>query len=408
MLQYLDTIIAFAVIMLGVSLLITILNQMISALLGYRGTNLLWGIKTLLGTIEPNLSTKAEVIATEVLRKPIISDSIFSKFAKDGSVLGWVTKRWKLASAITPQELVRGLNHVAQTMVGTKDEQPTADLIHEVLAQVDPEADRKAKMVLETLQKLSPDTAIQMDKVVQELETTMQGSIGKVEAWFDTVMKRASQRFTLQMRIWTIVFAVLFAFGAHLDSIKLLQQLWASPGLRTSLVADRETILREASIVLGAQSGTVQNSGPSVAPQILVDAMKKLIENEKAATTGLPVVPRFNNLDEAVSWLRTGLKVEESRKEILIAAYENLVLTELKGHAERIKQDLDKSGFQLIPKPWPGLHYEWPINVLGILVTAGFLSLGAPFWFNILRSLSNLRPLLANMSAKTEAGSTQS
>jgi hypothetical protein len=109
-----------------------------------------------------------------------------------------------------------------------------------------------------------------------------------------------------------------------------------------------------------------------------------------------------------VSWLRTGLKVEESRKEILIAAYENLVLTELKGHAERIKQDLDKSGFQLIPKPWPGLHYEWPINVLGILVTAGFLSLGAPFWFNILRSLSNLRPLLANMSAKTEAGSTQS
>ena len=41
MLHYLDTIIAFVVILLGVSLLITILNQMISALLGYRGTNLL-------------------------------------------------------------------------------------------------------------------------------------------------------------------------------------------------------------------------------------------------------------------------------------------------------------------------------------------------------------------------------
>jgi hypothetical protein len=46
MLQYLDTIIAFTVIMLGVSLLITIITQMISALFGYRGINLFWGLKT--------------------------------------------------------------------------------------------------------------------------------------------------------------------------------------------------------------------------------------------------------------------------------------------------------------------------------------------------------------------------
>jgi hypothetical protein len=53
-LEYLDTIIAFVVILLGVSLLITILNQMISALLGYRGTNLLWGIQTVLSSMEPH------------------------------------------------------------------------------------------------------------------------------------------------------------------------------------------------------------------------------------------------------------------------------------------------------------------------------------------------------------------
>ena len=117
MLQYLDTIIAFAVIMLGVSLLITTLNQMISALLGYRGTNLLWGIQTLLTTIEPGLpkkteetvANKAKEIAAEILQKPIISDSVFSKYLKNITVLGWFTNRWKLASAITSQELVRSL-----------------------------------------------------------------------------------------------------------------------------------------------------------------------------------------------------------------------------------------------------------------------------------------------------------
>ena len=407
MLQYLDTIIAFVVIILGVSLFITILNQMISTLMGYRGTNLLWGIKTLLGTIEPNLASKAEQLTTKVLTQPIISDSIFSKF-KDDSLLGKLTKRWRLATAISPEELARGLKNLTESIC-TSDA-PTATLIDGVL-KIDPEAQRKAQMVQEAFKVLGPNGpnyTVQVDKIVKQLGTSVQESIGKVEAWFDIIMKRTSQRFALQMRIWTVVFAVVFAFGAHLDSFNILQKLWSSPGLVSSLVSDKDTILREASIVLSAQGGTARSSSPSVAPQILVDAMKKLIEEEKTVTAGLAAVPRFNNLDDAVSWLQAGLKVDESRKEILVAAYKKLVLTELKGHAERIKQELEKSGFQLIPKPYPGLKYDDLKNIIGILVTVGFLSLGAPFWFNTLKTLSNLRPLVAGLSGKTATGSNQS
>lgn len=303
MLQYFDTIIAFVVILLGVSLLITILTQMISALLGYRGTNLLWGIQTLLSTIEPDLAkedpsnpklpTEAKKIATEVLRKPVISDSLFSKFAEDSSVLGWLTKRWKLASAITPQELVRGLSNVAQTMATVSDGKSTADLINRVLAQVNPEAERNAKMVWDTLQKVSPGITNQMDKLVQELGTKIQGSVGKLEASFDTIMKRTSQRFTTQMRIWTIVVAVLFAFGAHLDTFKIIRQLWASPELRASLVSDRETILKEASVILSVQSSTAQVAGPDVPPQILGDAMKNLINYRKGGSNRAWCTARF-------------------------------------------------------------------------------------------------------------------
>ena len=50
MLERLDTIIAFATILLGVSLLITILNQMIAAMLGHRAKYLAQGIKDLLIT----------------------------------------------------------------------------------------------------------------------------------------------------------------------------------------------------------------------------------------------------------------------------------------------------------------------------------------------------------------------
>ena len=43
-------------------------------------------------------------------------------------------------------------------------------------------------------------------------------------------------------------------------------------------------------------------------------------------------------------------------------------------------------------------------HLLGMLVTALFLSLGAPFWFNMLRNMSNLRPILAGKVDKDQAG----
>jgi hypothetical protein len=190
-----------------------------------------------------------------------------------------------------------------------------------------------------------------------------------------------------------------------LDSFKILQELWASPGLRASLVGETEAILKEASGILSVQGGTAQSSGPSAAPQILGSAMKKLVDKEKEATSGLGTVPSsFNSLDEAANWLRTKLSGDETHKERLIAEYKNLMLTELQEHAEKIKQVLTKTGFQLIPTPYPGLHYGGLSNILGILVYAGFLSLGAPFWFNALKNLSNLRPLVAIRQEKEQQG----
>jgi len=71
-LPHLDTLIAYIVVMLGVSLIVTVLTQVVSASLGLRGTNLLWGIKALLKNIDPQLEAHAEALLT----LPIISDSL--------------------------------------------------------------------------------------------------------------------------------------------------------------------------------------------------------------------------------------------------------------------------------------------------------------------------------------------
>jgi hypothetical protein len=59
----------------------------------------------------------------------------------------------------------------------------------------------------------------------------------------------------------------------------------------------------------------------------------------------------------------------------------------------------DKFFVQLLPSDYPRPFYKnWsPEHRIfwGILASAALLSLGAPFWFTVLKNLSNLRPILA-------------
>src|SRR5260370_42457301 len=100
MLTYLDTAIGVAVVMLGVSLIIMILTQVISAAFSYRGSNLLWGLKTLLGRIDPglaNLTTHANAVATAILKNPLVSDSVL---ADTGG--GWMVRFLRWGSSFVP------------------------------------------------------------------------------------------------------------------------------------------------------------------------------------------------------------------------------------------------------------------------------------------------------------------
>jgi len=77
MLNTLDTVIAFAVIMTVLSLLITIVVQMVSAAFSLRGKNLANALALTFQTIDPKLGGYAHSLAAQILRDPIFSDSIW-------------------------------------------------------------------------------------------------------------------------------------------------------------------------------------------------------------------------------------------------------------------------------------------------------------------------------------------
>jgi hypothetical protein len=116
MLAYLDTIIGFAAVMLAASLIITMLIQVVSAVFSFRGSALRWGLGQVFANIDrtqvPTIAKNADVVATEILTHGITSDSIFSSIQWLQKILpDPLVKRFQLATAIRPEELVGVLEH---------------------------------------------------------------------------------------------------------------------------------------------------------------------------------------------------------------------------------------------------------------------------------------------------------
>src|SRR5580704_14483149 len=80
-LHNLDSIIAFAAVMLAASLVVTAGTQLVISLLGLRGANLRRSLADLFETASEDRDAKryARVIARRVLHQPLVSGSVFSR-----------------------------------------------------------------------------------------------------------------------------------------------------------------------------------------------------------------------------------------------------------------------------------------------------------------------------------------
>ena len=226
MLERLDAVVAFVTLLLGVSLLVTILNQMIASLLGHRAAYLKDGIKDLLETLDPELKPHLETIANDVLTHKLASDSVFAHQS-------WAPARWKMASTIRPDELAKLLPLVSK-------EKDYSTKIEAILNEVNPTLKREAAL----LGTLYPGATTKVDQMAQEMSNATTRAVGRVESAFNSTLDRVKQRFTLQMRIWTIIFSLIFAFVYHMDAKRLYSRLSTDPALRASLTNVSDDLLK--------------------------------------------------------------------------------------------------------------------------------------------------------------------
>ena len=219
-----------------------------------------------------------------------------------------------------------------------------------------------------------------------------------VEKWFDSTMSKVAHQFTACTRLFTIVAAYIIAITIHLDSFDLVKRLYADSDLRASMAGAAGAMLTQAQDVLAT-------------PTTYNDAAIKLVNAAKPVkgnTDGLEAPGQaLRTHEQAESWIRsrTADPVEAQKR---LDAYDALLQEDLSGRlpqlfdrATQIKKSLDAEGFRLIPTPFKGPS-AFPLctrrgllSWLGVLISGALLSLGAPFWFNALKTVSNLRPTVA-------------
>jgi hypothetical protein len=165
--------------------------------------------------------------------------------------------------------------------------------------------------------------------VVNHSERNQDANPGQaLEGWFNDAMDRVSGWYKRRMQMWTLIVAIVITLAANADTIGIARRLWADPVLRSAVVEEAKV--------------RAQKPRPTVSVEY---------KDENDPTE--PTVTR-----------NEGNTLSDKEKEIL---------GELLGWHGPLKESLKPEVF------------------LGWILTVFALSMGAPFWFDLLNKIMNIR-----------------
>jgi len=438
MLDSLDTLVAFVLIMLLVSLLITIAVQMVSSALNLRGLNLAQGLKSTFvvivpTSIDPLSEENAKKLANFVLKGRFLSDSFLPNWP--------ILKLWRHTSAIRPEEVFDAVHRIAigkepvgedvtvkasarTLMIALGVDEKTIDdaankigavqqgtkQLTDVVSGLLPEADQTK--VQSALKNVTDQVAAAGQAVATQIVSaaaTFDVARKKFEDWTCICQERAQQWLTMHTRILTIILAVVAAFCLQLDTVELFK-LVSNKAVRDKLVAQAAGVTSQAEKAFRDSKSVLQK-----AYDAWPDKTDPAVE---AAVASIKVDP--NDTREKLTGRIAAALASDPGKDGHVKSFNDTVdkiatdtLKEQAGDYTAVKADFDNTGFDLFPKNnqgrWGhGWCNGWKEHFWGIVFSVGLLSLGAPFWYNLLKNLVSLRSTVAqNISAEEKEAKKQ-
>ena len=332
-----------------------------------RGRVLLWGVKKVIKQCQ-SLNHYTDIIAKKIVKHPSI------KTLKKATAIG-SNEMMSILEDITKNETDMEFKKVLETALANNVPAEYLDY---------------AKDLRQEFERLFPGE----DSKLQAAVSTLNKQVGKVRSeigvWFDTVMSRTTDLFIIWTRVFTAIFAVLLSIWFHIDSIQLLKDLSLDPALRASLIQMSDSALARAEGIVGGET-------------VAEIALKATIEQRPGHNIELPT--QIKTEKEGLAWLQVTFKDDPKLLDLLKIYAQQFQettkrkLKEFANNALELKTELEKSQLSFLTLRElslnPVKNYDSFLEWVGVLISAALLSLGAPFWYNLLRNLSTLRPVLA-------------
>ncbi|MGD2110567.1 MAG: hypothetical protein PVI86_14400 [Phycisphaerae bacterium] len=172
-------------------------------------------------------------------------------------------------------------------------------------------------------------------------------ALERIETWFNDAMDRASGWYTRKVQFFVAFIALGVTIAANADTFTMAEILWRDPATRTVIAAMAERISKEQ-----------ENGQADPTRAELADLRGRM---ESAGLLGWPERPAEKNGQN-----ETGITARD-------------------------------------PRLWPDTRWAGFRRVLGWLLTAVAVSLGAPFWFDLLNRFIRIRSAGAKLTTESEA-----
>lgn len=200
-----------------------------------------------------------------------------------------------------------------------------------------------------------------------------------VEDWFDTTMERAAGVFKRWMQLASFVIALGIAVVLNADTIRIASALWSDEVLRSQLVEVAKDVVKEQMEAGEPATEVPAGDGQDTGDGTDLSSMEiaELIEIVRPLPLGWSAEPVFiiEKLAQRgvckAEYDATRKAVEEAKAAGVTAAVEKTsVLNACISQARAM---------------------AWIYKVIGLVITAFALSLGAPFWFDLLSRFVSIR-----------------
>ena len=409
LLKYLS---AFGVIMAGLSLLITIIAQMVSATLSLRGKNLANALALTFQTIDPRIGKYAHSLTAQILRDPIFSDSIWRR--KD---------RPPVVS-----------NANAQAVIKLEKELRTA----EAQLAANPENTDKQSVVENTKEELIRAKAGLQIPHVKPNRMKPWGVFSKLRD--ATALGKAIRPGEIYRLLYEI--AELTETEAALRDVP--PELVRKSFDLLARLKDRDQPTKESEAKLKTIRNVAEIFTTAEQQKAVLDSLANFGATvERATTEGYDRFQRWfgSAQDRAEQWFQTHVRMVTIVAAALVSIFLQLDTVEIydklrhepmlvealmkaapgtleqgatvQGQADadarekafaNLKARIDSTGFEVLPfgwfARWPTEKFWWFNHLFGLALSAGLLTLGAWFWFNLLKNLMSLRPTVATLVEK--------